>query len=85
MKNIIFVCLLLNYAFLTAQNVFVWDRDQGYTIINPEDPWTYVGMEYSLINALQANNITPTVGEVLPDNLPDYDILFATVGIWCDG
>jgi hypothetical protein len=75
----------MSFAFAAAQNVFVWDRDEDYTVMDPEDPWTYVGLEYGIVNALEANNITPTVDILLPDNLNDYDIIFATVGIWCDG
>lgn len=76
---------MLSLAFLSAQNVFVWDNDLDYTVIDPEDPWTYVGLEYGIVNALEANNITPTVGTALPDNISEYDMLFATVGIWCSG
>jgi hypothetical protein len=70
---------------LSAQSVFLWDRDLGYVVINPEDPWQYVGMEYGIINALQANGINPTVDEVLPANLDIYDIVFVTAGMWCEG
>ncbi len=85
MKNIILLMLMLSFALLTAQNVFVWDRDLGYTIMDPEDPWTYVGMEYGIVNALLENGITATVDSMLPSNLQEYNMLFATVGIWCDG
>ena len=85
MKKIIAAILMLSFAFLTAQNVFVWDKDDEYTIMNPEDPWFFVGIEFSIINALEENEITPTVGVELPSDLSEYDMIFATVGIWCDG
>ena len=85
MKKIILFLFLLNAVYIFAQSVFVWDNDLEYTIMDPEDPWTFVGMEYSIINALNANGITPSVDTALPDDLSIYDVIFATVGIWCDG
>jgi len=87
MKNLIFVIVLIFASNIPmqifAQNVFVWDRDNEELIINPDDPWTEVGVEYAIVKALDANRITATVDTVLPANLSDYDILFATIGIWC--
>jgi len=85
MKIIFYLMLIISFSFLTAQNVFVWDNDLDYTVMNPEDPWTFVGMEEGLVNALLENGITATVDILLPDDLSDYDVVFATVGIWCDG
>jgi len=87
MKSLIFVIVLIFASNIPmqifAQNVFVWDRDNDELIINPDDPWTEVGVEYAIVKALDDNRITPTVDTVLPANLSDYDILFATIGIWC--
>ncbi len=87
MKRIIFVIVLI-FVFnismqIFAQNVFVWDRDNEELILNPEDPWTEVGVEWAIVKALDTNGITPTVDTVLPANLSDYDILFVTIGLWC--
>lgn len=70
---------------LSAQNVFLWDRDFGYTVMNPEDPWQYVGMEFGIENALVDNGITPTVATTLPADLSSYNMIFVTAGAWCDG
>ncbi len=83
------VCLLLimllGTVILSAQSVFIWDRDDGNTIMNPEDPWTYVGLEYAIMNALTENGITAVIDTVLPDDISNYDILFAILGPWCEG
>ena len=84
-KKIIFFLVLITVINAFSQNVFVWDRDDEYTIMDPEDPWTFVGMEYGIINALHDNNIIPSVDTNLPDDLSIYDMIFATIGIWCDG
>ena len=87
MRKIIFLIVLIFVINMPlqifAQNVFVWDRDDNELIVNPDDPWTQVGLEYAIVKALDLNGIIPTVDTVLPANLFDYDILFATVGIWC--
>ncbi|HPR18715.1 MAG TPA: hypothetical protein PLD62_10770 [Candidatus Cloacimonadota bacterium] len=82
--RILWLMVLISTA-LTAQNVFLWDRDMGYTVMNPEDIWQYVGMEYGIENALIANGINPVVDTVLPADLSGYDMIFATIGRWCDG
>ena len=84
-KKILLVLMLISAINVFSQNVFVWDRDLDYTIMNPEDPWTFVGMEFGIVNALNDNGITPSIDIVLPDDLSMYDMIFATVGIWCDG
>lgn len=85
MKVRILLFLLASLMFLNAQNVFLWDRDGDNTIMNPEDPWQFIGVEEHIENALIANGITPTVDYFLPDDLSSYDMIFATVGIWCSG
>ena len=80
---ILFVLFVTN--ILLAQSVFIWDRDNESTIINPDDPWVYVGLEYAILNALAENGITPVIDTVLPDDISGYDILFAILGPWCEG
>ncbi|MDP8204942.1 MAG: hypothetical protein P9L95_10470 [Candidatus Tenebribacter mawsonii] len=83
--NIIFVLMILGLSILSAQNVFLWDRDHGSEISNPEDPWSYVGLEAGIKTALSENGIIAVVDSMLADDLSEYDIIFATAGIWCGG
>jgi len=83
--NIILIIIALNLSILSAQSVFIWDRDDGLEIPNPEDPWEYIGLETGIKTALSENGIIADVDTALPDNLAEYDILFATAGIWCGG
>ena len=86
-RRIVYLLLMmfLGTVILSAQNVFIWDRDDGNTIMNPEDPWTYVGLEYAIVKALMENGITSVINTVLPDDLSNYDIIFAILGPWCEG
>lgn len=77
--------LLISISILGAQNVFLWDRDGDYTVMNPEDPWQFIGVQEHIENALIANGITPVVDYFLPADINSYDMVFATVGIWCSG
>ena len=72
-------------TLLAAQNVLIWDRDGGSEISDPEEPWSYVGLESGIKTALTANGIFPVIDTLLADDLSEYDIIFATVGIWCSG
>ena len=83
--KVVLILLVFSIAILTAQNVFVWDRDGGSEISDPEDPWSYVGLESGIKAALTANNIFPVIDTLLADDLSSYDIIFATVVIWCSG
>ena len=83
--KIVLIILVFGLSLLTAQNVFIWDRDGGSEISDPEDPWSYIGLEAGIKSALTANNIYPVIDTLLAENLSEYDILFATVGIWCSG
>ena len=83
--KIVLILLIFSISLLTAQNVFIWDRDGGSEISNPEDPWSYIGLESGIKAALTANNIFPVIDSLLADDLSSYDIIFATVGIWCGG
>ena len=86
-RRVVYLLLImfLGTVILSSQNVFVWDMDNESTIMNPEDPWTFVGLEYAIANALIENGITPTIDTILPDDLTGYDILFAILGPWCEG
>ena len=81
------IALLLAFCMtiLTAQNVLIWDRDGGSEIANPEEPWSYVGLEAGMKTALTANGIDAVIDSLLADDLSQYDIIFATAGIWCGG
>lgn len=83
--KLILVLLIFSINLLTAQNVFIWDRDGGSEISDPEDPWSYIGLEANIKSALTANNIFPVIDTLLAEDLSQYDVLFATVGIWCGG
>ena len=83
--KIMIILLVFGISLLTAQSVFIWDRDGGSEISDPEDPWSYIGLEAGIKAALTANNIYPIIDTLLAENLSEYDILFATVGIWCGG
>lgn len=82
-KNIIVVALLLfTFGVLGAQNVLVWDYDNGYTIPNTDTGNSY-GIEQGVVNALEDNDIEPDVLESLPADISEYDIVFVIAGVWC--
>ncbi len=83
--KMILLLSVLGLTLLTAQNVLIWDRDDGSEISDPEDPWNYVGLEVGIKSALTANGIIAEVDSLLADDLSQYDIIFATAGIWCGG
>lgn len=83
MRIKILLLFMFIITLISAQNIFIWDRDDGSEITNPEDPWTYVGLESGIKEALTANGIFPVVDTLLADDLSGYDIIFATAGIWC--
>ena len=85
MKIKITLFLVFSLTMLIAQNVLIWDKDGGSEISDPENPWNYVGLEEGLKSALTANGITADIDSLLADDLSEYDIIFATAGIWCDG
>jgi len=85
MRIKIILLLVFCITILTAQNVFIWDRDDGTEIANPEEPWNYVGLEAGIKTALTANGIDAIVDSLLADDMSQYDIIFATAGIWCGG
>jgi len=83
--KMILILFVLSLTLLTAQNVLIWDRDDGSEISDPEDPWSFVGLESGIKGALIANGIFPVIDTLLADDLSQYDIIFATAGIWCGG
>ncbi|MDA3812722.1 MAG: hypothetical protein PF570_00570 [Candidatus Cloacimonetes bacterium] len=83
--KMILILFVLSLTLLTAQNVLIWDRDDGSEISDPEDPWNYVGLEAGLKSALSANGVTAEIDSLLADDLSQFDIIFATAGIWCGG
>lgn len=83
--NILILIIALAGSFLSAQSVFIWDRDHGSEIPDPEDPWSYVGLETGIKTALSDNGIIAVIDSLLPDDLSNYDLLFGTAGIWCGG
>lgn len=83
--KMILMLLMLSLTLLTAQNVLIWDRDGGSEISDPEDPWNYIGLEAGMKTALTANGIDAEIDSLLADDLSQYDIIFATAGIWCGG
>jgi len=76
------LCILLLPMLGFAQNVFVWDYDNNYTCTNldTDEEW---GIQQGVVEALQANGISPVVQTILPANLSNYDIVFVICGIWC--
>lgn len=83
--RIVLLIFVLCITVLSAQNIFIWDRDGGAEISDPEDPWSYVGLEAGIKTALSANGLIADLDSLLADDLSEYDIIFATAGIWCGG
>lgn len=83
--KIVLLILVLYIMVLPAQNIFIWDRDGGSEISDPEDPWNYIGLEAGIKTALSANGLTADLDSLLADDLSRYDVIFATAGIWCGG
>jgi len=74
--------MLFSFAKLKAQQILVWDYSGSYTIPNPDQPEEYQ-IEDAIITALEANDISPTVVYILPDDLSEFDAVFVLGGIWC--
>ena len=83
MRLKIILLFMFIVTLLAAQNILIWDRDGGSEISDPEEPWSYVGLESGIKAALIANGIFPVIDTLLADDLSEYDIIFATAGIWC--
>jgi len=83
--KLVLILLVFSLSLLLAQNVFLWDRDGGAEISDPEDPWSYIGLDAGIKRALTANNIFPEIDTLLAEDLSRFDIIFATAGIWCSG
>ncbi len=83
--KLVLILFVFSFSLLMTQNVFLWDRDGGTEISDPEDPWNYVGLDAGIKRALTANNIFPVIDTLLAEDLSQFDIIFATAGIWCSG
>ena len=82
-KNLTAIMLLLMLlpALCFAQQVLVWDFDNGYTIPDPDGTGLY-GVQRGVVKALRANGITPTLQTSLPAELSGYDAVFVVCGVW---
>ena len=78
----VFVFLLPCYVF--SQQVLIWDNDNNSTFLDPEGTGD-VGCEFKIQQALTANGISFTTVSALPGDLSGYDVVFATLGIYCLG
>ncbi len=76
--------LLTLFALCSAQEVLLWDNDNGSTIVNPETGGS-VGCQVGLQNALTALGVGYTTVSTLPTDLSGYDVIFITLGVWCLG
>ena len=66
-------------------NVLIWDNDNGQsTIIDPEIG-DYIQAQVGIKRALDAAGISYSLVTYLPNNLSDYDMIFATLGCYCVG
>ncbi len=64
-----------------AQEIFVWDNDNGKVFQDPETGG-YVGCEYGIQQALAANGFSYATATVLPPDISTYDVIFIVLG-WC--
>ncbi len=74
--------VLLFGGALQAQNVLVWDNDNGSDYSDPDNGVTR-SCEYGIVQALSANNINYTTLSYLPSYLDNYDIIFVVLGVYC--
>ncbi len=85
-KSVLMTLWLLLFipAFISAQQVLLWDNDNGSDFLDPEGSG-YVGCQYKIQQALTANGITYNTVSTLPVDLSGYDVVFVTLGIYCLG
>ena len=76
--------LLVIPCFVFSQQVLIWDNDNNSDFLDPEGTGN-VGCEFKIQQALTANGITFTTVTTLPGDLSGYDVVFATLGIYCVG
>ncbi len=81
-RNVL-VCLalLLLVAATTPAEILVWDNDNWKTFADPEGGG-YVGCEYGIVKALEANGHSPSVLSTLPATLSGHEAIFIVLG-WC--
>lgn len=65
--------------------VLIWDWDRHSYYTNPDGGNQDMDCETALENALYANGYAFTTVEMLPEYLHNYDIIVATLGIYCVG
>jgi len=84
LKKTIFGFIILSiFSISIALEVFVWDFDMGYQIANLDEGGTY-SVETAIVNALNESGIYPEVAESLPLDLSVYDVIFVSLGVWCN-
>jgi hypothetical protein len=78
-----FVCLTLIVlvAASAPTEILVWDNDNWKTFADPEGGG-YVGCEYGIVKALEANGHSPSVLNALPASLSGNEAIFVVLG-WC--
>jgi hypothetical protein len=79
---LILILLLLFIAPLSAQSIYVYDRDLGDIY---RDPVTmkWIGCEFAIEKALSDNGYGYDIGTTLPPDLNHYDLLFVIMGQYC--
>ncbi len=80
----VLIGFLMLLAVCNAQEVLLWDNDNGSTIADPETG-SSVGCQVGLQNALTDLGIGFTNVSSLPTDLSGYDVIFITLGVWCLG
>jgi len=81
-NSFIAIVIIMLAASVAAQNVLIWDNDNGSDYSDPENYVTRP-CEYGIQRALAANNVSYTTLSTLPSNLDSYDIVFVELGIYC--
>jgi len=65
-------------------NIFVWDNDNEVMTIYDPETGEWMGAEEGITRALQNAGIAFDLGLDLPDELLQYEIIFCTLGPWCE-
>jgi hypothetical protein len=77
------ICLAFLLVLVTGAcaEILVWDNDNWKMFADPEGGG-YVGCEYAIVKALEANGQPPIVQTYLPASLEGYEAVFIVLG-WC--
>jgi len=80
------IIILLAFIPILAfsQQILIWDNDNNSHIIYHETGDT-VGCEYAVQQALIENGANFTTLDYLPEDLSEYDVVFAILGVYCLG